>query len=74
MSWQRLGNGMHLQSGQFSTHRFESEFSTLKLLNHYPFSTNVPLLYTLKTSEKRRFSDVFRRYRSGALLENGLKL
>ena len=24
----------------------------------YPFSSNVPLLYTLKTSESRRFSDV----------------
>ena len=34
-----------------------------------PFSTNVPLLYPLKTSENRRFFDVF----SGKLLENGLK-
>ena len=37
-----------------------------------PFSTNVPLLYPLKTSENRRFSDVFSRYRSGTLVENGL--
>ena len=42
-------------------------FSFLK-----PFSTNVPLLYTLKTSENRRASDVFRRYRSGTLVKNGL--
>ena len=31
------------------------------------FSTNVPLLYPLKTSENRRG------YRSGTLIENGLK-
>ena len=37
------------------------------------FLTNVPLLYPLKTSEKLRFSDVFRRYRSGTLVENRLK-
>ena len=36
------------------------------------FSTNVPLLEPLKISEKRRFSDVFRGYRSGALVEHGL--
>ena len=36
------------------------------------FSTNTPLLYLLKTSKNRRFSDVFRGYRSGALIENGL--
>ena len=35
-----------------------------------PFSTNVPLLYPLKTSENLSFSDVFRRYRSGALVEH----
>ena len=38
-----------------------------------PFSTNVPYLYPLKTSENRRFSDIFRGYRSGTLVENGLK-
>ena len=37
-----------------------------------PFSTNVPLLYPLKTSENRRFCDVFRGYRSATLAENGL--
>ena len=35
-----------------------------------PFS-HVPLLYPLKTSENLRFS-VFRGYRSGTLVENGL--
>ena len=40
------------------------------------FSSNVPLLYPLKTSETPppRFSDVFRKYRSGTLVENGLIL
>ena len=46
-------------------------FYTSALLN--PFSTNVPLLYPLKTSENLRwFSDVFRGYRSWTLTENGL--
>ena len=39
-----------------------------------PFPTNVPLLCPLKTSENRRFSDVFRGHRSGALVENRLKI
>ena len=38
-----------------------------------PFSTNVPRLYPLKTSENLRLSDVFRGYRSRTLIENGLK-
>ena len=37
-----------------------------------PFLTNVPLLYPLKTSENSRFSAIFRGYRSGTLVENGL--
>ena len=36
-----------------------------------PFSSSVPLC-SLKTSENQRFSDVFRGYRSGTLVENGL--
>lgn len=40
------------------------------LLN--PFSTNVPRIYPLKTSEHLRFSVVFREYRSEILGENGL--
>ena len=36
------------------------------------FSTNVPLLYPLKTSENLCFSDVFRWYRSETLVKNGL--
>ena len=36
------------------------------------FSTNVPLLYPLKTSENLRFSNIFSRYRSGTLVENEL--
>ena len=38
-----------------------------------PFSTNVSLLHPLKTSQNLRFSDVFRGYRSGKLVENGAK-
>ena len=38
------------------------------------FSTNVPLLYPLKISENRRFSDAFRGYRKGTLVKNGLKI
>ena len=37
------------------------------------FSNKVPLLYPLKTLENQRFSDVFRGYSSGTLVENGLK-
>ena len=37
-----------------------------------PLSANVPLLYSLKTSDSRRFS-VFWVYRSRTLVENGSK-
>ena len=40
--------------------------------NIKPFSTNVPLLYPLETSQNLRFSDVFRGYRSETLVKNGL--
>ena len=42
-----------------------------KLYPFNPFSTNAPLLYPLKTSENRRFSDVFGGYRKETLVENG---
>ena len=45
---------------------------TVPWFSYNPFSTNVPLLHPLKTSENPRFSDVFRGYRSGTLIENGL--
>ena len=45
--------------------------STMQSFN--PFSTNVPLLYPLKTSENLLFSGVFKGYRSGTLVENGLR-
>ena len=38
-----------------------------------PFSTIVSLLYPLKKSENLRVSDVFKGYRSGTLVENGLR-
>ena len=34
-----------------------------------PFLANAPLLYTLQTSENLQFSDVFRVYRNGTLVE-----
>ena len=37
-----------------------------------PFSTNVLVLNPLKTSENRKFFDVFRGCRKGTLVENGL--
>ena len=40
--------------------------------NINPFSTNVPLLNSLKTSENLRFSHVFRGFKSGTLVGNGL--
>ena len=50
--------------------------SDLKMaLNWFnPFSTNVPPLYPLKRSENLRFSGVFGGYRSGTLVENGLRV
>ena len=44
----------------------------IKKCNINPFSTNAPFLFPLKTLEKRRFSSVFRGYRSGTLVENAL--
>ena len=43
-------------------------FIPLKHLN--PLSTNVPLLQPLQTSKNLPFSDFFRGYRSGTLVEN----
>ena len=42
------------------------------MIQFNPFSTNAPFLYLLKTSENLRFFDVFRGFRSGALVGNGL--
>ena len=47
-------------------------FMSCGTLDFNPFSTNVSLLYPLKTLENLRFSDVFRGYRSRTLVENGL--
>ena len=38
-----------------------------------PFSTNVPLLCPLITSKNRRFSDFYRGYRSGTMVQNRFK-
>ena len=56
-----------------------TKFSNLKLCSQTtknvfnPFSTNVTLLYLLKASENGRFSDNYRGYRIGSLVENGLR-
>ena len=46
------------------------KFSIRKMVN--PFSTNIPLLYPLKTLENWRISDVFRGHRKRTSFENGL--
>ena len=51
--------------------KFFGSYIELSWINFNSFSTNVTLLYLLKTSEKRRFY-VFRGYRSGNLFKNGL--
>ena len=48
-----------------------SKVKTKHFLTH--FQQNAPLLYPLKTSENRRFSDIYWGYRSGTLVENGLR-
>ena len=42
------------------------------VFNFNPFSTNALILYLLKTWENLRYFNVFRGYRSGAFVENGL--
>ena len=41
-------------------------WDNVKYIN--PFQVNVPFLYSLKTLENRRFSDVFREYRYRTLV------
>ena len=47
----------------------DSLMAEMKDLNNgfNPFQASVPFLYSLKTSENQRFSDVFRGYRKGTL-------
>ena len=51
---------------------FESQKLISDVGKNETFFTNVPLLYLLKISESRRFSDVLREYSSEILAENGL--
>ena len=53
-------NGILFSIESLEKHRFSGDFSGDRSLNINPFSTNVPLLYALKTSENWRFPDVFR--------------
>ena len=50
--------------------KFNLDFGPKNVLN--PFSTNVALLYPLKTSENLWFSDVFRGYGKRSEACNGL--
>ena len=54
---------------------FDKILNTLPLPKHAinSISTNVRFLYSLKTSQNCRFSDVFMGHRSRKLVENGLK-
>ena len=45
-----------------------------KSISIHPFSTNVPLLYPPENIKNLQFSDVFRSYRAGTLVENGLSV
>ena len=56
-----------------SDHCIRFHVTQLITITINPFSTNVSLLYPLKTSENLSFTDVFRGYRSGTLVENGLR-
>ena len=49
---------------------YQPVFCTSQILKQ--FSTYVPLLYPMKTSENLQFSHVFKGYRSGTQVENGL--
>ena len=53
---------------------FKAKIPHIKpLTNINPFSTNISLLYPLKTSEILKFSDAFRVYKNRTLVENRLK-
>ena len=58
--------------GQYYASGIHIEINDLLNSSFNPFSTNVPLLYPLKTSENIGFLDVFREYRRGKLVENWL--
>ena len=74
----QLTPGQCVKNVQTQLERRRYKTSTLKFalwcfycyLN--PYSTNVPLLYPLKISKNRRFSDVFRGCRNRTLLKIGL--
>ena len=51
---------------------FKSQVQALQVTGN-PFSTNLPLLHPLKTSENRRFYYLFKGHNSGTLVENVLK-
>ena len=70
-SWDISNHRKHRISG--CGHGNTSHHSTVYELNKVnPFLANVPILYPRKTPENQRFSGVFRRYKMGKFVRNGL--
>ena len=66
---------LRMPAGKLSKKLFRYQRQNLPTISNLlnPLSTSVPFLYPLNTSENLRFSGVFRGFRSGALVENGLR-
>ena len=56
----------------FVIHKVETSQETVIVKRFNPFPANVPILYPLKTPENHGFSGVFRGYKMGTLVRNGL--
>ena len=63
-----------LSDADFLVCTFSSQVIYSSRKTFFRIGTNVSLLYPLKTSENLRFSSIFRRCRSGTLVENGLMI
>ena len=70
-SWDISNHRKHRISG--CGHGNTSHHSTVYKLNKVnPFLASVPILYSRKIPENQRFSGVFRRYKMGKFVRNGL--
>ena len=56
----------------FVIHKVETSQETVIVRRFNPFQANVPILYPLKMPENHGFSGVFRGYKMGTLVWNGL--
>ena len=70
-SWMSINRYIHKYTASFNKKVYFGNVIKHKW-NLNSFSTNIPFLHPLKTSENLRFSDVFRGYRSGTLVESRL--